>query len=126
MQHYPITDDQVDEFKRAVLEHVLSLDEGEWFSYRYFDALMGDRWVNSEVANPDVGREELVTQSLMSCTVPAPIVFAIRGEWLSIAELAQQPIKFNSRAGLYVWANSPDASLTLQVWLSFPALPKGW
>lgn len=124
MQHYPFTGDQVSAFRSQVLAHVLTLDR--WFSFRHHYALMADRWIGPDGANPDASREELVAQAMMSCNVPSRAVIAVRGGWQQIGVIEQQPIKFNPAAGFYVWSTSLDASHTLQVWLSYPAMPKGW
>ena len=126
MQHYPFTGDQVDAFKSQVLAHVLTVEDDRWCSFRHHHALMADRWVGPDGANPDASREELVAQAMMSCNVPSRAVIAVRGGWQLVGEIEQQPIKFNPGAGLYVWSISPDAGHTLQVWLSYPAMPKGW
>lgn len=125
MQHYPFTEDQVNAFKSQVLAHVLTIEEDRWFLFRHHHALMSDRWV-ADGANPDASREELVAQAVMNCNVPARAAIAVRGAWQSVGEIARQLIQFNPRAGLYVWSISPDAGHTLQVWLSYPAMPKGW
>lgn len=126
MQHYPFTDDQVSAFRSQVLAHVLTLEDDHWFLFRHHHALMEDRWVGPDSANPDASREDLVAQAMMICNAPSRTVIAVRGGWQLVGEIEHQAIKFNSAAGLYVWSTGFDASHTLQVWLSYPAMPKGW
>lgn len=118
--------DQVSEFKRLVLAHLISLDEHKWEDFRCHHAVMEDRWIDAAGANTELSRAELVERYVSSCNVPLRTVRSVRGEWLPIGSLDGPSIVFNARAGIYAWSSVPDADHTLQLWLSHPAYPKGW
>lgn len=117
---------QISEFKRLVLVHLASLDEDTWQTFRYHDALMDDRWIEPSGDSMDLTPEELVQRCVLSSSQPIANVRSVKGKWNLIGEFDGQPIWFNSRAGIYVWSENPSAENTLQLWLSFPAYPRGW
>lgn len=117
---------QIDDFKRLVLTHVLALDENVWLKFRHHDALMEDRWVDAAFADIELSRTELVERYVASSNLPFREVLKVHGEWSSIGNLAGQPVLFNSYAGIYAWSSAPDADQMLDLWLSYPAYPKGW
>lgn len=120
------TSDQVSEFKRLVLAHLICLDEHKWDDFRYHHAVMEDRWIDAAGANIELSRAELVERYVSSCNVPLQTVWSVRGEWSPIGNLDGHPILFNARAGIYAWSSVPGTGHTLQLWLSHPAYPKGW
>lgn len=117
---------QIADFKRLVLTHVLALDENLWLKFREHDALMQDRWVVAEFTTTELSRAELVERYVASSNLPFREIQKVHGQWSSIGELAGQPVLFNSYAGIYAWSSAPDADQMLDLWLSYPAYPKGW
>lgn len=120
-----ITNDQLAEFKRQVLAHVLRLPPDQWHGFRHHDALMEDRWIGALGANPDATPEMLVGCAAAVSTIPLVEVLKIPGPQEVVGLIEQRPIYFLTRSGIYIWSAAPEGKC-IDLWLSHPAYPRGW
>lgn len=121
--------EQIIAFRGQVLDHLQQMDEDAWLSFRHHDALMEDRWVTADLSSDAVlalTREDLVLRYVSSSNVPAEQLPLLDRRWISVGMIEDQPIWYSRRCGIYFWAVAQDAPHTLDLWLSFPALPRGW
>jgi hypothetical protein len=126
----PHTAPVADVFAAEVLRHLQAMPDAEWARLR---ALGNDarRFVNhSDVALPNLTREELVERfvSVDACSIEDVLVPGYKEKAIRIAEIEGRALFYVQREGVYVMEEKRTGCLpmTRALWVTMPAYPPTW
>lgn len=119
-----------DVFAAEVLRHLQAMPDAEWARLRAFgnDAR---RFVNhTDVALPNLTREELVERfvSVDACSIDDVLVPGYKEKAIQIAEIEGRALFYIEREGVYAMEEKRTGCLpmTRALWVTMPAYPPTW
>lgn len=129
---YVSTSEQVAQFQRIVLHHMLQLEGEEWGKWRSYSRKNPCPYEITEtgevVARTEEHyqktRAEVAEQVGESCMYLSELLEGKLHE--KIGELDSEPVYYLPQLGMYVWGDAAHGRHTLDIWLSYPAFPPGF
>lgn len=122
------------QFKAVVLAHLVEMRDDWWQTLRAraraFEGNIGAVDQNY-VIEPNETRESVLASATtldsglsVEGTLNASRKF--KANAIKIGEIEAQPVYCIDGAGVYLWGITPDSTMTLSFWATFPAYPSGW
>ena len=120
-------DEYVPAFKAVVLEHIRTrLGMPEWIRFRLL-ARQGKPVTRDEIPPERYSPETLMLRvDSPNLSVNETLIPVLRDKAEEIGVIATQPVLYVQGEGIYLWGLTPDANLSLSLWLTWPAQPPSW